>query len=191
MPRVVLCVLLSSSLAVTAAGAGPTPAQKCTAAKFKAVGKKYLGKFKCAAKAELRGTPIDPLCLAKVEEKFLAAFAKAEARPGCLTIGDAAAIEADVDACVADAVAALGPTTTTTSSTTTTTTPVCTVEGAPCALCTGGVCRTWLDGGTLVCVRGPACTTPFPFGCMDDGGCPASDICVEAGAFDDCCEVCE
>ncbi len=191
MVRVVPCLLLSVALAVTPVMAAPTPAQKCTAAKLKAVGKKYLGKFKCAAKAELKGAGVDPLCLAKVEEKFLAAFASAEARGGCLTTGDAGAIEAAVDVCVADAVAALGPTTTTTTSSTTTTVPVCTVEGAPCALCAGGVCRAQIPSGTLACVRGPSCNVPFPVGCTSGGECTDEEVCVETGVFDSCCEVCD
>lgn len=191
MLRVVLCLLLSAGLAVRAATAAPTPAQRCTAAKLKAVGKKYLGKLTCASKAALKGLPIDAACLAKVETKFLAAFTSAEARGGCLTTGDAAAIEAVVDACVADAVAALGPTTTTTSSTTTTTTPVCTVDGAPCALCAGGVCRTRVAVGPLVCVHGPSCSTPFPLGCADDTACGPTELCVEGSLSGQCCDVCE
>ena len=75
-------------------------AQVCEVAKLAAVGEKAECLAEEAADAVLGRTPN----FAKCEDKFTKAFAKAEqhAGPGvCPTEGDAAAIEATVDACVA------------------------------------------------------------------------------------------
>jgi pathogenesis-related protein 1 len=76
------------------------PAAACAAAKRRAAGRKADGKLRCVAKAAAREVPVDSRCLSRVEDKFAAAFAKAEASGGCLTLGDAGAIEASVDTCV-------------------------------------------------------------------------------------------
>jgi len=76
------------------------PGASCAAAKLKAAGKKANAKLNCVAKAAGKGVPVDGLCLSKVETKFSTAFAKAEAKGGCLTATDAGAIEASVDTCV-------------------------------------------------------------------------------------------
>lgn len=104
-------VAIAALIAVTAAvsHAAPTPAQRCAAAKLKAASKKAAAKLVCHKKAFLKGIPVDSLCLAKAEDKYLTAFAKAEAKGGCATVGDAAAVEALVDTFVGDAVAALKP----------------------------------------------------------------------------------
>jgi hypothetical protein len=81
-------------------------AQVCEAAKLAAVGEKAECLAEEAADAVLGRTPN----FAKCEDKFTKAFAKAEqhAGPGvCPTEGDAAAIEATVDACVAGIAVAL------------------------------------------------------------------------------------
>jgi hypothetical protein len=107
--RTLAALVVSLAVAASVALAGPTPAQKCTAAKLKATGKKASAKLKCHEKAVLKGLAVDPACLAKAEEKFTDAFAKAEAKGGCLTNGDAASIEALVDTFVDDTVDALEP----------------------------------------------------------------------------------
>jgi cysteine-rich repeat protein len=84
------------------AAAGSSPAQKCAAAKMKAAGKKYAARANCYAKALSKSVPVDTGCLQNAEDKFGDAFAKAEAKGGCTTPGDAAAIEVKVDVCVAD-----------------------------------------------------------------------------------------
>jgi hypothetical protein len=110
MKKVVALALVSLAVAAAAvAEAGPTPAQKCTGSKLKATGKKAAAKLKCHEKAVKKGVAADPDCLAKAEEKFADAFAKAEAKGGCLTTGDAGSVEGLVDTFVDDAVAALDP----------------------------------------------------------------------------------
>lgn len=95
---------------------GGTPAgRKCSAAKLKATGKKGDGKLKCHAKAAGKGLAVDPVCLSKIEGKFTVAFDKAEAKGGCATVGDAAAVEALVDAMVAALVGGIPATTTSTT----------------------------------------------------------------------------
>src|SRR5262245_24812131 len=80
--------------------AGPTPAQKCSASKVKATSKKAASKLKCHEKAISKGMAVDPLCLTKAEDKFADAFAKAEDKGGCGTMGDAGDLELVVDAFV-------------------------------------------------------------------------------------------
>ena len=77
----------------------PAPVvNKCSAGKKKAVAAKAAAKLGCLAKAFAKTGTVDPSCLAKAEAKHLAAFAKLEAKPPCLTAGDEAALEATVDA---------------------------------------------------------------------------------------------
>jgi hypothetical protein len=81
----------------------PPPApSKCTSAKFKEAGKKVASKTKCQSKAVAKGVAVDPACLTKAEGKFGTGWTKAEGKGDCATTGDAAAIEAKVDALIAD-----------------------------------------------------------------------------------------
>jgi hypothetical protein len=92
---------LESTLKVT----GTTPS-KCTAAKFKAAGKKGACKLGCSAKAALTGLPLsDPTVMASLTAcsmKFSAGFTAAEKKGDCRTTGDAGTIEGEVDAFVTD-----------------------------------------------------------------------------------------
>jgi hypothetical protein len=83
--------------------AGTDPVLKCLSAKQKAAGKKASGKLGCYAKAAAKATAVDSGCLTKVEDKFSAAFTKADAKGACP--GTASAVEASVDQCVNDVVA--------------------------------------------------------------------------------------
>jgi hypothetical protein len=89
-------------MALVTAGPAAAQAGKCTATKLRAACKKAACKAGLESKEASKGAAIDPLKLAKCEAKFDKAFTKAEAKPGCSTTGDAAAIEAKVDAYVAD-----------------------------------------------------------------------------------------
>jgi hypothetical protein len=66
-----LCVLTGTAL-------GATPAQKCAATKTKAAGAKVYAKAKRYQKALANGSTVDSTCLTKAEQKFVAAFGKAE-----------------------------------------------------------------------------------------------------------------
>jgi hypothetical protein len=93
----VLAALLLLARGVPAA----TPADTCAAAKLTAASKKTVSKLACYGKAIKKGIPVDSACLTKAEQKFTTAFAKAEAKGSCRTTGDAAQVEAQVDAMVA------------------------------------------------------------------------------------------
>jgi hypothetical protein len=97
-------------LVVTAgmAHAAPTPAQKCSATKIKASGKNGNGNGVCASKASKAGLAVDPLCLAKADDKLDRTFAKAELKGGCLTSGDAGTIGGLLDGVTSFATAQLG-----------------------------------------------------------------------------------
>jgi hypothetical protein len=125
--------LLDASVSAVVSALRPTTdANRCAAAKLKATGKKSLTKLGCHAQAAKRGGTVEPACLAKIEARFVAAFAKAESKPPCLTSGDAAAVEATVDGLVDDTVTAVGATTNTTVVTTTTTTTLPPSDECPC-----------------------------------------------------------
>jgi hypothetical protein len=124
--------ILDSNVGAFVAALRPTTtADRCAALKLSATGKKARAKLGCYGKAARRGYVVDAGCLAKAEAHFVAVFASAESRGGCLTTSDAGDIEAQVDDLVAHVVAVV-PTqpstttsTTTSSSTSTTGTPVC------------------------------------------------------------------
>jgi polyhydroxybutyrate depolymerase len=82
-----------------------TPGQRCAAAKITAAGVRAVATLRCAA----AGAPIDPYCAGKAATRFASAFARAEARGGCLTGGDAGDVAALVDGWIAGATAALRP----------------------------------------------------------------------------------
>jgi cysteine-rich repeat protein len=96
---VVVVALLGTGLAPGSAMGQVTPAQKCSAAKLKASGKKALGKFKCLSKLASKGTPVDT-CYTAVEGKFMDSFASADAlvQPPCE--GTASSVETAIDDCI-------------------------------------------------------------------------------------------
>lgn len=145
---------------LTVAAAGTPPETRCTERKERAAARKAAGLLDCQAKTE--PSPPDPSCVAKVRQRFAEAWAKIELRGGCPTPGDVDAVEAKVDAFVADVVAELHTATTTTVTATTSTscppatafycnfnTPACDLT----SLCPGGQQCT---GTTGAC----ACTGP-------------------------------
>jgi hypothetical protein len=100
-----------AGLAVVGGGgvveAGPPKAQQCEAEKNQAAGKKA----EWLAKEWAREAEGEVGNFAECEAEFEKAFAKAEKKAGagvCPTEGDAAAIEAVLDACMADVATALG-----------------------------------------------------------------------------------
>jgi hypothetical protein len=90
---------------------GPGPSA-CTERKLKAAAKKAASKLACRAAAVKKGPGhgIDPKCIQKAGGAFLKAFAKAEAKGGCIAVpGDATAVEALVDEFIRDSRDALAP----------------------------------------------------------------------------------
>ena len=82
------------------AGAG-TPVQRCAIAKLKAASKMAVAKTQCQIKnLSLPGASLLALCYGAAEDKFHTAIAKAEKPGKCATGGEAAAIEATVEAFV-------------------------------------------------------------------------------------------
>jgi len=87
----------------------PVTPSNCTSFKLIGAGKKGREKLICHGKAANDGGAVDPSCLADAEEDFDATFGKGESLPDCYTTGDAAAVEALVDATVASLEAMLRP----------------------------------------------------------------------------------
>lgn len=112
---------------------------RCAAAKLRAAAKKASSKIACHRRAVLTGTAPDSSCLARAEEKFVRAFAAAEARGGCLTAGDAGDIEAAVDQFIADLLAQLPVTTTSSTSTTSSSSTPPTISCGSGGMCSGGM----------------------------------------------------
>jgi hypothetical protein len=161
-------VTLDSSVGAFVAALRPVmTANRCAAAKLKATGKKAKTKLSCHAKATGRGLAVEPACLARAETRFEAAFAKAEARPPCLTTGDAAAVESLVDDLVADAVAGI--------------------------LCGNGVREgsEECDGTEFFEPEVPGGFTPCPGAalprCLSDCRCCARSVCAVPGFEIQCC----
>ncbi len=114
LPRLVVATVVAAVVLVglgAADAAGPSPAQKCSAAKQKAAGKKGACKLNCTAKAALAGLPLNAptvtTCLGKCDPTFNTAFTKAEAKGRCHTTGDVTTIEGKVDAFIMDVANAL------------------------------------------------------------------------------------
>jgi len=148
---------------------GLTPASECTAGKIRAAGKKGACLLRGYARQTRRGEPFssDPACTAK----FSTAFAALEARGGCSTTGDVAAVEGALDqATTIIHSAATGVPMCCTLGTTclpfdVSTLPTCLELGAATVGSVGTVC----DGLTGGCVSPPA----NPGACcdLDIGGC--------------------
>jgi cysteine-rich repeat protein len=77
---------------------------RCSAAKLKATGKHVLAGHVCESKAAKSGLPVDMTCLVKASSKLETAVTKAEARGGCATMGDYAALAGAADALRVDCV---------------------------------------------------------------------------------------
>jgi hypothetical protein len=80
---VALAALLFVVLLAPACPGAGTPEQICDAAKAKAAAKRASAKILCNAKAMAKGVGADIKCLDKAGEKFLAAYAKADAKGPC------------------------------------------------------------------------------------------------------------
>ena len=102
-----IALTLGASLIAAPASAKSDPIAKCTSTKVQSAGKKAAAKLKCYGKAVGKAVPVDQECITKAEDKFAAAYGKIEAKGGCLTNGDASAIETVVDTFVAGVLAAL------------------------------------------------------------------------------------
>jgi hypothetical protein len=165
------------------AGAHPN---KCEGSKLKAAGKKASCLLSLRAKVAAKGGALDPLKVQKCLDKFSTAFSKAEAKPPCNTTGDAAAIEAKVDALVddIDGEANPPPTTTTTVVTTTTTVLVTTTTTLACNCCSAlpsllSFTTAAAGGGSTgtvspaVCVQG----TNNGTSCATDATCTGGGVC--------------
>jgi hypothetical protein len=104
-----------------AASGDPAPGfrSQCLDVKLRAAARELWSKAGCTTKALSRShpTPIDTTCGNRAELKFIFAMAKAENRGDCVATNDAQAIEAGVDECVADIIAAVPQPTTTTTTT--------------------------------------------------------------------------
>jgi hypothetical protein len=95
-------ITLAVFLLLETSGGTVEAQNKCTGDKIKAACKKASCKAALEAKQAGYGGTLDPARMAKCEATFSTSFAKSEAKGGCTTTGDAAVIEAKVDAFVLD-----------------------------------------------------------------------------------------
>lgn len=177
-PTLVLILLIALAAPVTALDA---PGRKCAAAKLKATAKKTLAKFKCTAKGVAKDIAVDPACFAKAETKFSEAFAKAEAKGGCATSGDALITEYWVDSFVGHRVAEqIGL-------------PGCPMLGfmACSTSCASTQCQRHVPSGATVCVSTGtgSCITAT---CDSDSDCSGGRVCIAGltGTATGCCLPC-
>lgn len=141
----------------------------CASTKLKATGKKVNAKLKCEAKAIQKEQPAaDPECLSKAEAVFLQAFTKAEAKGGCVSEGDAASVEANVDELVDDEIVrqrtGVGPL------------PTCINLGGSCGTCGTGICIPHESGPVCVATVGAVPS------CSNDTQCTIEQICYTAAS---------
>src|SRR5262245_28715349 len=91
--RLLLAMSLAVLVSAPGARAATTPEQKCAAAKLKAVKRKVNAERRCQKAALAKAVAVAASCLAKAQEKFADAFAKAESKGGCKTEGDAVDVQ--------------------------------------------------------------------------------------------------
>jgi len=102
----VVCLALVTGNGPVSAGVQPGAA--CVDAKAKAAGKEAQGLLKALGKNIAKNPDAKlPVSVSKAQSKFTSGFAKAEAKGGCLTQGDAGVIENKINALVTDVVADL------------------------------------------------------------------------------------
>ena len=134
------------SLVTALPDGGTKSGGKCASGKRKAAGKKAMAMLLCYAKTATKSMPVDSACLGKASANLGKAFTKAEKKGGCITTGDAMAVEDAVDAIVAQVVAELTGSVTTTTTTTT----------------SSGGGTTSTAGGTTSTATGPTSTATGP-----------------------------
>ena len=107
MAIVMMAFVLLAARALLSADvyASSTPNAVCATAKLKAAAQKMAAKLKCQTSAIKGARAVDVACLLKAEQKFAAAFVKAEAKGGCVMSGDADVVESHVDGGVSTLVA--------------------------------------------------------------------------------------
>jgi CSLREA domain-containing protein len=69
----------------------------CAAAKLKLASQSIKRQFGCNAHAITKNAPLDTACLTKARQKLVTAFARVDAKGGCVNPGDADGVAADVN----------------------------------------------------------------------------------------------
>lgn len=142
--------------------------RRCAAFKLKGVGRYFAATLTCYGNAARQSRGPDPTCESKTAARLDSAFAKAEQRGGCATVGDADTLYAAALADVRDTVVALSP--------------VCGDDlvgpGQVCELADDGACPD-LCTGRCECAPLPTCgdgVAVLPEEC-DDGNTQSADGC--------------
>jgi hypothetical protein len=94
--------MVSVGLAIGLAATTAWGQSRCTADKYKAVGKYARALAACHAKAVADGVPVDPGCEATGLAKLQASFVKAESRGDCIMTGEEPSAAAAAQGFVAD-----------------------------------------------------------------------------------------
>jgi len=169
-----LFILGVAAVLASSAVAGGPPEPKCAAAKQKAVSKKEAGVASCQSKnAAKPDAAALSACITKVEGKFTGAFQKADLKGPC--VGDAAAVEAQVDNCVNVILAGI---------------PVAGGLEKCAAAKIKAAGKT--AGGKVKCYskatgKGKHCSVSTTTLCIDDADCPSGETCVPTLTVDPAC----
>lgn len=153
----------------------------CAGAKLKAAGRHAAGRLGCYGKMARRGLGPRMDCLSKADDKLGSTFAKAEARGGCTTSGDAGVVDDVGEGTAREVVRAVSP--------------VCgdALQG-PSQVCDGGddaACPGLCDA-SCACDFPPECgdgVAELPEEC-DDGGLVGGDGCSESCEIEDASALC-
>jgi hypothetical protein len=110
MRTLALVIGLGAFLVAGPVQAGTDPADSCRDSKAKTAGKKASGLLKAYGKNIKKPNPVKlGQDVSKAQSKFTKGFVKAESKGGCSTTGDAATMEAKIDAFVDDAINDIDP----------------------------------------------------------------------------------
>jgi hypothetical protein len=171
--------------------AAPSPDARCAKAKLTAVTAAAQATARCHARTIRRGDPVDQRCLTQAQNGLATAFQRAEAKGGCVSTNDAAALQDDVDLFVNLALLKLtppGPTPTPGPSPTPTVSPDC-ANPDHWACCSLVVPDLGSCSESLVGPSGSQAANNFHNGCTLAGGFSLQSRCPTAicGAPAYCC----
>ncbi len=104
-----LSLIAASAIAQGTASAAIDRASHCQGKKLKAVGVAARDLLRCHTQAVLTGSAVSGVCVTHAEERLASAFAWADAKGGCLTVGDALQVQSGLGAGVAGIATMLRP----------------------------------------------------------------------------------
>jgi hypothetical protein len=126
-----VAALVAGTAVVLFPSGSPDAARRCAAKKMQRAGVYGRGRLACWARAFASGSAVGTGCFAGPASKLVVGFRAAEVKPGCVTAGDVATVEAALDVFVDPIASLLAPTSTTTTTVVSTSTTSSRLGGGP------------------------------------------------------------